>query len=228
MQGDIEGILDQNGVPVVEYTYDAWGKTLTVTGSKAKTVGLINPMRYRDYYFDTETGYYYLQSRYYNPEFCRFINADELTILGTSGTILGYNLFAYCENNPVNYIDPTGKIANAIVGAGVGAVIAAATYFVEYWLGMRKLNWWHFAGVVATGAATGAVGEYISGWAKFAKTAKHAKLPKYFKKLKSPLVRNLVNASVKGMKFAINSYIKKLTRKNGESWVSAVKRWLNV
>ncbi len=75
---------------------------------------------------------------------------------------------------------------------------------------MRSLNWWHFAGIVATGAALGATGGYISGWAKFAKLGKHAKLPKCFKKLKSPLVRNLVNVSVKGIKFAINSYIKNL------------------
>ena len=93
---------------------------------------------------------------------------------------------------------------------------------------MRILNWWHFAGIVATGAVLGAIGGYISGWAKFAKLAKHARLPKYLIKLRSPLVRNLVNVSVKGIKFAINSYIKKLTRKPGENWVVAVRRWLKV
>ena len=86
IQGDIEGILDLNGALVVSYTYDAWGRVLSVTGSLSNTVGAINPMRYRGYYFDSETGYYYLQSRYYNPEFCRF---------GTQGTVLCVLVYLY-------------------------------------------------------------------------------------------------------------------------------------
>ena len=115
VQGDIEGILDQNGTPIVQYTDDVWGKTLTVTGSKAKTVGLINPMRYRDYYLDTETGYYYLQSRYYNPEFCRFINADEPVYLGAGITTSSCcNLISYCSNNPINFVDLTGHYVSSL------------------------------------------------------------------------------------------------------------------
>ncbi len=108
LQGDVLAILDKNGNCVVEYTYDAWGKVLSVTGSMASTLGSHNPLRYRGYYYDTETGFYYLQSRYYNPTVGRFINADEIGYLGANGTIPSYNLFAYCENNPVNYSDPTG------------------------------------------------------------------------------------------------------------------------
>ena len=158
----------------------------------------------------------------------RFISQDDVKLSNAQGEPLGSNLYVYCLNNPVMFIDPTGKFFDAILGAIIGAVISAVTYFVEYWLGMRVLNWWHFAGIVAIGAALGAIGGYISGWAKFAKLARHAKLPKYFQKLTNPLVRNLVIVSVKGIKFAINSYIKKLTRKPGESWVVAVRRWLQV
>ena len=95
LQGDIVGILDIDGNLVVTYTYDAWGKVLTVSGIMAETVGTINPMRYRDYYLDAETGYYYLQSRYYSPDICRFINADEPNVISLNyGNIVGANLFA--------------------------------------------------------------------------------------------------------------------------------------
>ena len=106
VQGDITGVLDKDGEQVVSYTYDAWGKVESVSGSSADTVGKLNPMRYRGYYEDTETGYYYLINRYYNPIICRFINGDE--IVGANEDLLGYNLFVYCSNNPVNYADPEG------------------------------------------------------------------------------------------------------------------------
>ncbi len=111
LQGDVLAILDKNGNCVVEYTYDAWGKVLSVSGSMASTLGSHNPLRYRGYYYDTETGFYYLQSRYYDPTVGRFINADEVGYLGINGTIPSYNLFACCENNPVNNSDPTGQIS---------------------------------------------------------------------------------------------------------------------
>lgn len=69
-----------------------------------------NPIRYRSYYYDTETGFYYLQSRYYDPETGRFLNADDVDHLGASGMVLSFNLFAYCENNPVNSLDPSGYV----------------------------------------------------------------------------------------------------------------------
>ncbi len=127
IQGDIEGILDLNGDLVVQYTYDAWGKLLSVTGSLADTIGEINPMRYRGYYYDNETGYYYLQSRYYNPDICRFINADEacLIVLNIKNHG-GVNLFVYCNNDPINSIDPTGQEAVlGTLGAFFGVLYSA-------------------------------------------------------------------------------------------------------
>ena len=99
-------IVDGSGNVVGSYTYDEWGKVLSATG----TIAEINPIRYRGYYYDAETGLYYLQSRYYDPEIGRFISADDTQYLGASGTALGYNLFGYCENNPVNAADPTGTL----------------------------------------------------------------------------------------------------------------------
>ena len=100
LQGDIIQIIDANGAVVVEYTYDAGGKVLNVTGSMAGTLGEIQPFRYRGYVYDVETGLYYLRSRYYNPGIGRFINTDML---------LDGNLFTYCQNTPTCLIDPYGS-----------------------------------------------------------------------------------------------------------------------
>jgi len=91
---------------VVTYTYDAWGNILSTSGSMAGALGTHNPLRYRGYVFDAETGLYYLQSRYYDSEMGRFINAD--SIVSTGQGLLGNNMFAYCLNNPLSYSDPTG------------------------------------------------------------------------------------------------------------------------
>ena len=106
LQGDVTGIYNSNGQLVTEYKYDPWGKVLSVTGSMAGTVGQANPIRYRGYYYDSETGFYFLQSRYYDPETGRFLNAD--VYVSTGQTITGTNMFAYCGNNPVNMLDENG------------------------------------------------------------------------------------------------------------------------
>ncbi len=105
MQGDVIKLIDVNGLVKAEYKYDAWGNVIYKTGSLAD----IKPYRYRGYRYDEELGLYYLQSRYYNPETHRFISADGL--LGEQGNILGHNMYAYCQNNPVMYIDPNGEWA---------------------------------------------------------------------------------------------------------------------
>ena len=91
VQGDVVGIYDTSGAIVAKYEYDAWGNQLTtqVEGS----IGELNPIRYRGYYYDNETDYYYCQSRYYNPEWCRWISAD--VIMDTEDGILGTNMYAY-------------------------------------------------------------------------------------------------------------------------------------
>ena len=106
LQGDVVAILDRTGTAMVSYTYDAWGNPFTTTGTLATTLGAHNPLRYRGYVYDTETGLYYLQSRYYNPLTGRFLNADALVSTGQG--LLGNNMFAYCGNNPVNGADPAG------------------------------------------------------------------------------------------------------------------------
>ena len=106
LQGDVVAIVNQSGNELVSYTYDAWGNPATPTGSSANTLGKYNPLRYRGYVYDTETGLYYLQSRYYNPDMGRFINADGYASTGQG--LLGNNMFAYCANNPVARSDVYG------------------------------------------------------------------------------------------------------------------------
>ena len=109
LQGDVVAILNSSGTAVVQYTYDAWGNILTTTGSMASTLGTINPLTYRGYVFDRDTNLYYLQSRYYNPEIGRFINADVLVTTGQG--FIGNNMFTYCLNNPVVFTDSLGMAA---------------------------------------------------------------------------------------------------------------------
>ena len=120
-QGDVYKVADANGNIVASYTYDPWGKVLSATGTMAQ----INPIRYRSYYYDTETGLYYLQSRYYDPETGRFINADG--ILGANQDVLSYNLFAYCSNNPISRADPTGAFLLELAVASVAAMTIAVS-----------------------------------------------------------------------------------------------------
>jgi RHS repeat-associated protein len=101
------GLLDAVGNVVVEYSYDAWGKPLAVTGGMADTVGKLNPFRYRGYVWDEETGLYYLRSRYYRPEWGRFVSADN--VLGKEGAILSHNSFTYCANQPIMLDDASGN-----------------------------------------------------------------------------------------------------------------------
>ena len=104
VQGDIIALVDADGKVVVKYTYDSWGKVVAVTGELADTVGAQNPFRYKGYYYDNETGMYYLKSRYYDAEIKRFICAD-VGITSIIKDTKGNNLFCYCFNNPLNMKD---------------------------------------------------------------------------------------------------------------------------
>ena len=106
LQGDIVAIANSAGTIVATYTYDAWGRLRAPSDTDSLHIGEINPLRYRGYYFDEESGFYYLNSRYYNPVWGRFINADSI-VTDVHG-IVGFNFFAYCGNNPVNRFDPFG------------------------------------------------------------------------------------------------------------------------
>ena len=118
--GDVIGIYDSSRVKVGGYAYDAWGNctiTLDTTG-----IAYRNPIRYRGYYYDTETGLYYLNARYYNPEWRRFISPDSTEYLDPE-SVNGLNLYCYCYNDPISYYDPSGYIPIKII---LGVIIVGA------------------------------------------------------------------------------------------------------
>ena len=136
-QGDVTGLVDSTGTKVVAYTYGPWGEACGMSGTLASTLGAINPLRYRGYVYDTETGLYYLNSRYYNPTWGRFINADEYLSAGEN--LLSTNVFAYCYCDPINLKDPNGNIAEAALiftdlSAELIASIAAALGVTVIWV----------------------------------------------------------------------------------------------
>ncbi len=107
--GDIVAVYNDSGVKVISYTYDAWGNHTSIwhNSSGNNIYAMYNPFRYRGYYYDAETDFYYLQSRYYDPVTGRFLNADGY--INANGDLIGFNMYAYCSNNPVMYVDPTGE-----------------------------------------------------------------------------------------------------------------------
>lgn len=160
LQNDVIALVDDAGSEVVHYTYDSWGKPLSVTGSLKDTIGKQNPFRYRGYYYDSETGMYYLQSRYYDPQIRRFISADEPVVPMVSlGSLCYKNLYAYCDNNPLIRADMGGClwITMAMVTSTViGAAVNVATTFIAAKVTGQKYGLREF--VVA--AATGAIGTW--------------------------------------------------------------------
>ena len=146
LQGDVIGIVDSSGVQIARYKYDAWGNLLS--GFYAESgywdIYYYNPFRYRGYFFDYETGFYFLQSRYYDPAIGRFINADGYVSTGQG--FLGYNMYAYCNNNPVIFVDKNGNAAAGVfqnyeaiylllgIGGGAAAAAAGVLLFASSWL----------------------------------------------------------------------------------------------
>ncbi len=121
-QGDVIALYNWSGTKVAEYSYDAWGNCTIVSDTTSTGIATLNPFRYRSYYYDRDLGLYYLQSRYYDSEIGRFINADGT--LNGNGDLTGFNMFAYCSNNPVMFSDPSG---NSLIAICVLYFIAGAT-----------------------------------------------------------------------------------------------------
>ncbi len=149
-QNDVTAIASADGTIIANYYYDSWGQITEVTGNTE--IAEINPIRYRSYYYDSETEWYFLNSRYYSPELCRFISGDSQI----NDDTLGNNLFSYCGNNPINRADKQGEGWWIVAGAAIGAVASFAGTVISNVSSGRA---WHtgWAGALAGGAVAGAL-----------------------------------------------------------------------
>ena len=140
LQGDIVAVYNDAGTLLVTYTYDAWGYLLSTQyyNSGASTAVQYNPFRYRGYYRDSETGFYYLNSRYYDPNTGRFINADGYASTGQG--LLGNNMYAYCLNCATNGIDPNGEDAIWLQDKNSVASMGHTGLLIQD----NNGKWWHF------------------------------------------------------------------------------------
>ena len=189
VQGDVVGLLNSSGAIAAKYTYDPWGKVTVqnpngTANTSSSFIGNINPLRYRGYYYDTESDFYYLQSRYYDPAIGRFINTDIFATTNIIG-LLSSNMFSYCENNPIMGWDPLGMspawwqwlvsgiavtggailIATGVGGVAGGALICAGANsiigsYTSEAAGVSSIAGW--AGGFITGGICG-VGAGIAG-----------------------------------------------------------------
>ena len=171
IQGDITHIYDIRAdgslIQVAHYAYDAFGNVKELQENSA--ISKLNPFRYRGYYYDSETKLYYLISRYYDPETGRFISADGIEYLDPE-TLGGLNLYAYCGNNPVMNVDPTGHfilslfIAAVIAGAVAGTVLGGTYGAVTAAANGQNIGWGILIGAVSglfLGAIAGAAGYFM-------------------------------------------------------------------
>ena len=156
LQGDVIAITDKDGVVKARYSYDAWGACTVESDTSGTNIASINPFRYRSYYFDVETGFYYLQSRYYDPIVGRFINADYAEIVvAKAEKYNSRNLYIYCDNNPINYYDPSG-CNSASISRQAGSAVAFLTILVIVIKGCAAAgssNFWNPVGWVLLAVA---------------------------------------------------------------------------
>ena len=159
IQGDVTHIYTESGTLVGQYAYAAWGNCAIL--QDANGIATLNPFRYRGYYFDQENDLYYLQSRYYDPATCRFVNADDISYLDPE-TIGGLNLYAYCGNNPVMGVDPEGTAWwHWIVGIAIIAALALATIVTAGIAGVG-IGTAFAAGFAGAAIGTGASGALVT------------------------------------------------------------------
>ncbi len=188
VQGDVIALADAStGKLAVTYTYDAWGKLMELKDTTANSVGTLNPFRYRGYYYDTETSLYYLQTRYYDPEVGRFINADAFASTDISG-VLSTNMFAYCENRPTIGSDPTGEWVHLAIGAAVGV---ASLYISDVLFNLA--NGESFASSLTK---TSSLSDYCVAAASGALSATGI----------GAIGSSIVNASISGTAYMVNEY----------------------
>jgi RHS repeat-associated protein len=209
-RGDVTKIYDEAGILQVLYTYDAWGKILGIKDAGGNEIvsdthiGRLNSLRYRGYYYDEETGLFYVGSRYYDPEIGRWLNADDTGVLEVDqDSLIEDNLFAYCLNNPVNMTDDDGHLAWFVAAAIGGALFDTVTYMIGCAVSGKKMTWSGVGKAALMGAITGVAFGAIGKGFKALKTVKVAKKAGGSLKMNLQFFAN--KAGIPAIKKAINS-----------------------
>ncbi len=215
-QGDILGFTDDQGNVLVTYEYDAWGKLIdTKIYTNKSYLAEYNSLRYRGYLYDVQTGLYYLQSRYYDPEVGRFLNADSVGYLGYSGTVLSYNLYSYCENSVNTKTDSTGYAIDVVFDIASAAYSLFQLVSAPSWLNFIYFAWDLVSALVpfvpgsyvAKGAKIGIqVADKIGDLTKNTRflTGSYNKLKKLFKGVKNIEIHHLVEKRFSSLFRGIN------------------------
>ena len=186
LQGDVTGIIDSTGAVIANYAYDAYGFCYSVTDASGNTItsashiANINPFRYRSYMYDTETGFYYIYSRYFDPDIGRWLSPEPNVYSGEfdeGAGLLMYNIFAYCANNPIVFKDDNGEsitLTCILVGTAIGLIVGGS--FGAYRANKNGYTpsdgWKYWKYVVGYGVAGGAIGALV-GWGAGALIAKY-------------------------------------------------------
>ena len=226
LQGDIIHIYDDAGIRLVTYNYDAWGNhTVIYENGGASTAARYNPFRYRGYYYDVETGLYYLNSRYYDPQVGRFLNGD--VCVSTGQGLLGHNMFAYCNNDPVNKVDAGGFFWETIFD-----VVSLAVSIVDVCVNPKDpLAWAGLAGdvvdLIPFVTGVGEVVDAVNISRKAAKAGKETVEAVYDTARTMDRANEVVEATNKGWR--VGDDITNLTRAgNTPSWSTVRQRyWKN-
>lgn len=199
---DVVDIYDENNIEIVKYEYDSWGNIINIVDTSNINISIVNPFRYRSYYYDTDTNLYYLNSRYYSPVLKRFINCDNN--LGSSEIIRSNNLFLYAYNNPVTFVDDSGSwpkwLKKAVKATAVVAVVATVASVSVATGGLAA---------PLVGAATGAVSGLISG--VNSKGNLYNDVNNYI--VASKKIRNEINKMRTNTKYALKVLVREATTK---------------
>ena len=213
LQGDVIGIVDKDAQTVARYSYDAWG-VCTVTQDSVG-IATINPFRYRSYYFDEETSLYYLQSRYYDANVGRFVNADDVTYIKSFEKAILHCLYVYCENDSINKTDASGFASLRVVGYGLQIEMSVG------WVTFGLELVWYIVSSIRQGRAWYIPYVYLYGGGGLSSdlTSMIAKITKNPNLLFNP--KKITKASASISIFAIFGYTGKFnTPKDYEGWFS--------
>ncbi len=217
----------QDKTLVAEYTYDSYGQIISATRPSGVTDDIyqINPIRYKGYYYDADTGWYNLKTRYYDPVIARFINADDVSLIAESPEDLtDKNLYSYCDNNPITRSDNDGDCWHILIGGVIGAAYEVVSQIAEY----GHVKSWQSVGIAAAaGGLTACIGPAAGVAIVSGMGSTVAELTKG-KSVKESIISGVVSGGIAGTTGKIFKSLLNTGAKNSEKAISKFKDSLNI